>query len=168
MASGKSSVAEALALRLPKSVHLRGDLFRRMIINGREDMSENPTTEALHQLDMRHALTAQVATEYYNNGFTVVVQDNFLGEKLAYFSELISPYPTYIVVLNPTIDTIKQRENSRHKKGYVGFTVESLHKGFLNETPKIGLWLDTSNMTIDQTVDEIEDRVLIEGFVPSK
>jgi len=168
MASGKSSVAEALALRLPKSVHVRGDLFRRMIINGREDMSENPTTEALQQLDMRHDLTAKVAIEYYNNGFTVVVQDNFLGERLTYFSELLRPYPTYIIVLNPTIDTIKQRENSRHKKGYVGFTAGRLHKDFLNETPKIGLWLDTSHMTIDQTINEIEERVLIEGLVPSK
>jgi uridine kinase len=32
MASGKSTVAQALAERLPKSVHLRGDVFRRMVL----------------------------------------------------------------------------------------------------------------------------------------
>ena len=37
MASGKSTVAQALAEQLPKSVHLRGDLFRRMIVSGRSD-----------------------------------------------------------------------------------------------------------------------------------
>jgi hypothetical protein len=37
-ASGKSTIAHLLAGRLPKSVHVRGDLFRRMIINGRADM----------------------------------------------------------------------------------------------------------------------------------
>lgn len=31
MAAGKSTVAELLARRLPRSVHLRGDLFRRMV-----------------------------------------------------------------------------------------------------------------------------------------
>ncbi len=31
MASGKSTVAQLLASRLEKGVHLRGDLFRRMI-----------------------------------------------------------------------------------------------------------------------------------------
>ena len=35
MAAGKSSVAQSLAERLPKSVHLRGDVFRRMIVSGR-------------------------------------------------------------------------------------------------------------------------------------
>ncbi len=165
MASGKSSVAQALALRLEKSVHLRGDLFRKMIVNGRKDMSENPTPEALYQLDMRHSLTAKAAIEYYNNGFTVVVQDNFLGEKLSFFSALLDPYPTYVIVLDPTAETIEEREHSRSKKGYIGFTVNNLHKKFLEETPKIGLWLDTSNMSIEQTVNEIEKRVPSEGLI---
>ena len=33
-ASGKSTIAQLLAERLPQSVHVRGDLFRRMIVNG--------------------------------------------------------------------------------------------------------------------------------------
>ncbi|MHB1505506.1 MAG: zeta toxin family protein [Sulfobacillus sp.] len=35
MAAGKSTVAALLAERFGRSVHLRGDLFRRMIVNGR-------------------------------------------------------------------------------------------------------------------------------------
>ena len=35
MASGKSTVAELLAHRFSRSVHLHGDLFRRLIVNGR-------------------------------------------------------------------------------------------------------------------------------------
>ena len=38
MAAGKSTVAQQLAERLPKSVHLRGDVFRRMIVSGRAEM----------------------------------------------------------------------------------------------------------------------------------
>ncbi|MDL2264172.1 hypothetical protein LJC31_05920 [Synergistaceae bacterium OttesenSCG-928-I11] len=47
MASGKSTVAELLARRFEKSVHLRGDIFRKMIVSGREEMSEKPSSEAL-------------------------------------------------------------------------------------------------------------------------
>lgn len=36
MASGKSTVAQLLAERLDRSVHLRGDMFRKMIVNDRE------------------------------------------------------------------------------------------------------------------------------------
>jgi len=135
MASGKSTVAEALARKLDKCVHLRGDIFRRMIVTGRQEMCENPSKEALRQLDMRYSIAAKVAIEYYNNGFTVVVQDNFLERKLSYFVDLLKPCPTYVIVLNPDIETIKKREQMRDKKGYIGFTVESLYKTFIEETP---------------------------------
>ena len=52
MASGKSSVAQALAERLPKSVHLRGDVFRRMIVSGQAPMTVNLSEEAERQLEV--------------------------------------------------------------------------------------------------------------------
>ena len=42
MASGKSTVSELLAESLEKCVHLRGDVFQKMIVSGREDMSDSP------------------------------------------------------------------------------------------------------------------------------
>ncbi|MEG4147058.1 AAA family ATPase, partial [Microcoleus sp. Pol12B5] len=53
MAAGKSSVAQSLAERLPKSVHLRGDIFRRMIVNGQAQMALNLSAEAYQQLQLR-------------------------------------------------------------------------------------------------------------------
>lgn len=37
-AAGKSTVAQALAERLDRPVHVRGDIFRRMVVNGRAEM----------------------------------------------------------------------------------------------------------------------------------
>ena len=54
MAAGKSTTAEALALKLDKCVHLRGDVFRRMISSGREEMSAAPSEEAVRQLHLRY------------------------------------------------------------------------------------------------------------------
>ena len=42
----------------------------------------------------------QSIIEYYNNGFTVVVQDTFLEQKLSYFVDLLKPCPTYVIALN--------------------------------------------------------------------
>lgn len=50
MASGKSTVAQLLAERLQKAVHVHGDIYRKMIVAGREEMSPNPSDEALRQL----------------------------------------------------------------------------------------------------------------------
>lgn len=158
MAAGKSTIAELLSRNLKKCVHLHGDVFRKMIVTGREEMCENPSEEALRQLDMRYNIAANTAKEYFDNGFTVVVQDNYLGEKLTYFTSLLKGYPVYVIVLCPDIKTIEHREAHRGKRGYTGFTVESLYNSFIETTPKIGLWLDTSNMSPEETVEEILER----------
>ena len=50
MAAGKSTVAQHLAERLPRSVHLRGDVFRRMIVGGRAEMAAAQLWGAAGQL----------------------------------------------------------------------------------------------------------------------
>jgi len=75
-AAGKSTVAQMLAERLPRSVHLRGDVFRRMIVGGRADMTSAPSEEAERQLSLRYRLTASVCDAYFDEGFTVIAQDS--------------------------------------------------------------------------------------------
>lgn len=56
MAAGKSTVAQLLAERLaPKSVHLRGDVFRRMIVSSRAEPGRALDAEARGQLRLRCA-----------------------------------------------------------------------------------------------------------------
>ncbi|MDY4609793.1 MAG: AAA family ATPase [Sphaerochaetaceae bacterium] len=155
MASGKSTVAELLASRLGRGVHLRGDIFRRMIVSGREEMSGSPSEEAVRQLHMRYELAADATKEYYAHGFSVVLQDNYYGAELVRMTTLLHDYPLRVVALCPNVETVKERERSRTKAGYGGFTVDGLYSAFLRETPRIGFWLDTSELSPAQSVDAI-------------
>ena len=155
MASGKSTVAQLLCERLEKSVHLHGDVFRRMIVSGREDMRENPPREALEQLYLRYQLTADAAKMYFDHGFSVVVQDNYYGPALEHMMEFMGEYPVQVVALCPDCETIRRREAGRSKTGYTGFDVEPLYDSFMKETPRTGLWIDSSRLTPDETVDRI-------------
>ncbi len=155
MASGKSTVAELLASKMENGVHLRGDVFRRMIVSGRADMSAQPSNEAIRQLHLRYLLTADAAKTYYDNGFSVVLQDNYYGEELSRIWDMLKDYPVKIIVLCPNVETVKKREKMRGKVGYTGFTVEALYEGFLKETPRIGFWLDTSEQSPEQSVEDI-------------
>src|SRR4051794_19528143 len=46
-AAGKSTVAELLAQRFERGVHVKGDVFRRMVVSGREPMTADPSDEAV-------------------------------------------------------------------------------------------------------------------------
>ena len=155
MASGKSTVAQSLAEKLPRAVHLRGDIFRRMIVSGREDMKEDAGTEAIAQLQLRYRLTAAAARMYWEAGFDVIAQDNYYGEMLPYMLSLLDGLPVQTVVLCPSAECINRREMLRGKKGYTGFAVQSLYESFMRETPRIGFWLDSTEMTVDETVEQI-------------
>lgn len=156
MASGKSTVAQALAERLPRSVHLRGDVFRRMIVNGRADMGADFGDEAMRQLRLRYELAAVVADGYCKAGFTVVYQDVIIGALLQEVVEhLKAMRPLHVIVLAPSPDVVAQREAGRSKVGYGSWTPEMLDQGLRAETPRIGLWLDTSAQTAAETVDYI-------------
>jgi predicted kinase len=80
-AAGKSTVAQALAERLERSVHLRGDVFRRMVVSGRAEMGPaDPPAQATAQLLLRYRLAAMAADLYAGAGFTVVLQDRLAHE----------------------------------------------------------------------------------------
>jgi chloramphenicol 3-O-phosphotransferase len=158
MAAGKSTVAQLLAERLPRAAHVRGDAFRRMIVSGRAEMEPSVGGEAIAQLQLRYRLGAQTADAYAAAGFTAIYQDIILGADLAHAADRIAATPMFVVVLAPTPEAIERRAESRSKAGgYGDWTVAELDER-LRESPRIGLWLDTSDQTAHETVDEIVRR----------
>jgi predicted kinase len=155
MAAGKSTVAQHLAERLPNSVHLRGDVFRRMIVNGRAEMHGVLSPEASRQLRLRYRIAATAAELYLQANFSVVYQDIIIGP---YLTEVVQYYqhrPLHVVVLCPTPAVVMAREAGRRKTGYRGIAVADLDRALHTETPRLGLWLDSSNLTAMETADYI-------------
>ena len=156
MAAGKSTIAQALAERLPNSVHLRGDLFRRMIVNGQAEMSFELSAEAQQQLSLRYRLAAQVAKGYFHAGFTVVYQDIIIGPALAEMLSTFQGFPFSIVVLCPRAEIVAARESRRSKTGYPNdAAIRAFDRVLRQETPRSGYWLDSSDLTVAETVDMI-------------
>jgi chloramphenicol 3-O-phosphotransferase len=156
MAAGKTTVARLLASRFERGVHLEGDVFRRSILRGREEMTPDPSAEALEQLRLRYRLAAAAADAYFAAGFDVALEDVAAGPLLEDYLTLVRSRPCHVVVLLPSVETVAAREAAREGKGYSGdWTVDDHHADFAAATPRVGIWLDTSNLTPDETVDEI-------------
>ncbi|MCF1741503.1 AAA family ATPase [Paradevosia shaoguanensis] len=156
MAAGKSTTAEALARRLPRSVHLRGDVFRKMIVNGAAQMGPELREDGLAQLVLRQRLACDAARRYVEAGFSVVYQDIILGPMLAQVVEWLADLDPLVVVLAPRVDVLAERDRLRTKAGYSAeFQPSVLAEEISLRTPNIGLRLDTSDMSTEQAVDAI-------------
>ncbi len=156
MASGKSTVAQALAERLPRSVHLRGDVFRRMIVNGQAEMGFALSEEAQRQLELRYELAIIAAKRYADAGLAVVYQDVIIGPWLSKIAAAFSGYRLAVVVLCPSAEVIAERERTRAKTGYPdGEAVFAFDRILREETSRIGFWLDNSSLSVEETVEKI-------------
>jgi chloramphenicol 3-O-phosphotransferase len=156
MAAGKTTVARLLAERFERGVHVEGDVFRRFVVCGRQEMAPDPSPAALEQLRLRYRLAAAAADGYFDAGFTVAIDDVVVGPSLGVYRGMICSNPCHIVVLLPSMDVVAAREAARADKGYVGgWTVREHYEEFVATTPRLGLWLDTSEQAPEETVDEI-------------
>jgi hypothetical protein len=163
-AAGKSTVADLLSRRFNPAVHIRGGQFYRWATSGWvHPGASGLSAKARRHLDLRYRLSAQSADEYCAAGFTTVVQDNIFGADVAAWLDQIDGRPRQLVVLRPSTAVVATREAERRARtGKVayrpdGFTIEGLDAE-LAATPRIGLWLDTSEQSPQQTVQEIMRR----------
>lgn len=167
MGAGKSTVAGLLASKFARGVNVDGDAFRRMVVSGREEMTAKPSAQAWRQLRLRYRLGAMAADVYFEAGFSVVLEDVVIGPVLDEYVDSITARPLIVVVLAPHPDVAARRALQRAQAGYDPgvFTPEVLDDALRRETPRIGLWLDTSDQTPTRAVDEILRRAWQEGRV---
>jgi hypothetical protein len=88
-----------------------------------------------------------------------VVQDNIFGVDVVRWLGQVRGRPRRLVVLRPSREVVAARDAERHARtGKIayqrdGFTIDGLDTA-LAGTPRVGLWLDTSGQTADETVRE--------------
>jgi hypothetical protein len=60
---------------------------------------------------------------------------------------------------------VEAREANRPKTGYGAWSAERLDRRMREETPRLGLWIDSSGQTPEQTAEEILERAWEEAAV---
>jgi hypothetical protein len=161
--AGKSTTADLLARRFERGVHVRGGEFYRWGVRGWVQVGEpgGREDEARRLLDLRDRLSRLAADEYAAAGFTTVVQDNLYGDDVVRWLDGLVARPRHLVVLRPPVEVVTARDAHRQATtGKVAYrpgspiTAAQLDEA-LGLIPPIGLWLDTSGQTPDESVDEI-------------
>jgi predicted kinase len=156
--AGKTTVARALADRFPRSAHIEGDLVgEQFIVSGFVPPQGPPEDEARAQLKLRRQNMCTLADSFAEAGFVPVLDDVVVSARVleGYLAGLRSR-PLLLVQLAPRLDVVRMRDGARDKSVFEMWSHLDavLRKGMAG----FGLWLDTSSMTVSETVREILDR----------
>ncbi len=159
--AGKTTVAGLLARRFERGVHVSGDAMQKMIVSGGEwpaaskvtRASQQVTGEAGRQLQLRLRNACLLARSFYDAGFTAVIDDIVTADRVDELRDALDDIPFGFVMLAPSVESVRAREAERGTTLWTEW--EWLTESILNTTERVGLWLDTSSQSADQTVDEI-------------
>jgi hypothetical protein len=117
--------------------------------------------EARVQLDLRLKNACLLALALLDAGFTVVLEDSIIGWRVNQLLGLLRGRRFYFVLLNPDPPAIRRREKDPGLFDEWAWLNEEIQ----TRTPRIGLWIDNSLLTPDETVDFILAKVWAEGAV---
>ncbi len=152
--AGKTTVARLLAQRFERGVHIEADALQKFIVTGGLWPDQQPPDEASRQLRLRGRHACMLADSFFEAGFTPIIDDVVIGSRLEEFQSDISNRPLLLVVLAPSADVVRRRDEVRAEK-HVFHIWGHLDETLRTETPQVGLWIDSSDQTPEETVDEI-------------
>ena len=155
--AGKTTVTSLATQRLPRAAQVGGDTVNQMIRSGFVWFMGEPSVEALRQDELCNRNMCCLANNFVDFGFTVLL-DTVLADRaeLDFFIALMSPRQLRVVVLDPGIESCRQRNAMRRPQEQFDFDgYEQLAADMRREFGDIGWWLDTSQMTPDETADLI-------------
>lgn len=163
-ASGKSTVGRLLAERLRPGAFIEGDALWQMVVAGREDMAEPPSEAALAQLELRYRHGAMLSRSFVDAGISAVHVDNIFGDEVVAQLDRVGGRRA-LVVLRPSVEAIVRRDTERGSGAYDGWIGDGTpadavraFDGWLAETPAVGLWVDSTEQSAEETVDWIMER----------
>ncbi len=153
--AGKSTVARALAARLPRAAYIEADLLQAMLVSGGEWPTPDMSPEAQRQLFLRGRNAALLANSFGAAGFVPVVDHIVISRvQLAHFAAELRVRPFRLVVLAPPPETVLARNRLRPGKD-VGQTWAYLDAELRRELAGTGLWIESAGLTIAEVVDRI-------------
>lgn len=163
--AGKTSVAKALAARLIRAAHIEADVLHKMILAGGRWPGEEPIDEGYKQLSLRAKHACLLADSFVRSDFIPVVDDIVIGNRIDEYLGYLTSSPVYFVLLQPSLDVLKQR-NKLRDKGDAFHQATELYE-VANKVTDVGLVIDNSEQDIDETIHEIEQRLWQEGCIRS-
>jgi hypothetical protein len=144
---------------MDRAVHIEGDLLLDdWVVSGAVLPGEEPLEEAERQLHLSMRNQCLLARSYAEAGFVPVIDFVVPGANdLGVYRRELGNYRLLFAVLAPRGDVALERDAKRVGKTLAAHWLH-LAEQMERELTDTGLWVDSSDLTVDETVDTILSR----------
>lgn len=153
--SGKTTTARALASRFPRGVHIEGDRLQDFIISGSVSPGGRPQMEEERQIHLNVRNQCLLACSFAQEGFVPVIDYVVVNrDRVEEYRLHLPNISLHLVTLAPGIPVALERDRQRLEKTVAHFWTH-LDEVMRTELVEVGLWVDNSTLSLEETVDYI-------------
>jgi len=153
--AGKSTLARALAARLPRAAHIEGDALQKLILSGSVPPGAAPADEERRQIHLNVRNQCLLARSFAEAGFVPILDYVLVNRaRLEEYRKHLHGFDLQLVTLIPAIAVALKRDQERPDKT-VAAQWAHLHEQIQAELRDLGLWVANSDLTVEQTTDYV-------------
>jgi predicted kinase len=155
--SGKSTITEELAKKSKYGVVINVDKIRHLIKGGYE-VPWAKTSKAKKQKNLAINNACSLARNFLKEGVNVFIDDVIYEKEAINLYRKILGNEIKFFLLLPNKEVLVARDSARTQDSIMGARVVELHELFNKNKNKID-WhiIDNSNLTIDETIEQIKN-----------
>jgi len=148
-----------LASQMGRGAHIEADKLHEFIVAGGvwPDGSPDISNEAERQLRLRLHNACLLARSFAEHGFSALIDDIVIGQRLEQAIQELRGTSYGFVMLLPDVELVRERWRSIGSPFVDQW--QWIDTEIRTRTRRVGLWLDTTTLTPEQTVQEILRRV---------
>jgi cytidylate kinase len=160
--AGKTTMARALVDRFDLAVLLEGDAYFRSVVRG---WIAPWTPPARHQNTVVTQAMATSAGEFARGGYAVVIEGIIGPWFLDTFVPAAGGVPVHYLIVRPSADVAMARAVAREAPALVDpAPIAQMYDAFESHSGYERHVLDTTDHTVDDTVDEVLARLAVGGL----
>lgn len=124
-------------------------------VSGLVAPGQEPKEEMMRQLQLRWRNCAALADNFAQAGFTAIVEHAAASRYwIELFLDHLTTRPVSLIVLAPPLEVALARDARRTEK-QVGHLFAHMDAEMRHELAGVGWWLDSSDLTVEETVDRV-------------
>lgn len=150
--AGKSTISRKIAESKSKSVLIEGDDIYHQVVGGYVQAWKQG-----NNLDIFWKICIDMIDIYLSNGYTVVFNYIVNPENIKALQDKFKEYKIKFIILITDEETLLSRDKERPKDCQMGERCLTLLNNFKNKNFNKNNFLDTSNLSVDETLEEIEE-----------
>ena len=156
--AGKSTLSRRLAQHFDAAAHVEADRLQDLIVSGAVHGDVNGISdEAARQIRLRLHHAVLLARSFREAGFTAIIDDIITGPRFDHLRDELGDTPFSFVMLLRDLEVMKESWRAMGSAFVNSF--DWIDDEIRHRTPRVGLWLETTGRSEDETFVELVARL---------